>query len=280
MKIAYMVATPEVRRMPLAWCGPLPEIVDALATIGYDGVELQVRDPAKLSSDELVRTVRGAGLDFAAVSTGQVGDEDGIFLTSPEAEKRRRAVRRFIEILDFAASLGTGVSIGRFRGSLAWAPDRETGMTWFRRALDTLLVKAEERKTPIILEPQMRFNTDFLTTIAETVAFVRNVGSPYLVVEADLFHMSIEEVSLPAAIVEGARSGLLTYYQLSDSNRLAPGFGHLSWVDILGTIRATGYDGWLSIECLQLPSSRAAAEQAISCIGRLVRPDSGHPASA
>ena len=48
--------------MPLGWRGPFPQLVDTLATIGYEGVELQVRDPREFRASELRAIVEGAGL--------------------------------------------------------------------------------------------------------------------------------------------------------------------------------------------------------------------------
>ncbi len=115
----------------------------------------------------------------------------------------------------------------------------------------------------MVLEPQMRFNTDFLNTFDETIQFIDALGRPaQLVFEADFFHQALEEKSIAAALVKGQLSGLMTYVQLGDSNRLAPGWGHLPWVDLIECLRAAGYDGWLAMEFTQAPDSDRAARQA------------------
>ena len=65
----------------------------------------------------------------------------------------------------------------------------------------------------------------------------------------------------------GARLG---HIQLADSNRLAPGRGNLSWVDILETISAIGYGGWLSMEIHQEPDPGTAARTSINVIQSLL----------
>ena len=72
----------------------------------------------------------------------------------------------------------------------------------------------------------------------------------------------MEERSLLAAIVAGQLSGRMSFCQVSDSNRLAPGWGHHNWVDIVEVLKASGYDGWVSMEFTQLPDSDACARQA------------------
>jgi sugar phosphate isomerase/epimerase len=80
--------------------------------------------------------------------------------------------------------------------------------------------------------------------------------------------MALEETSIVAALVRGRE--YLVHVQLGDSNRLAPGRGFLPWRDIVETLRALGYDGWLSMEFDQLPDSPTAARQAIEFIRPLI----------
>ncbi|NJD27970.1 MAG: sugar phosphate isomerase/epimerase [Chloroflexi bacterium] len=269
VKLAYTIATPEVPRLSLGWAGDAGVICRELAEVGYQGVELQVRDPALFDGAKLRRTITEAGLDIAAVSTGQIAEE-GFHFTSPDEQIRRRAIERFGGALRLAAEYGVDVSIGSVRGQVGWAPSRDKGIDWLRGAIEKLLGEAARLGVRIVLEPQLRLRMDYLNTIDEAVAFARSFGSDQLVIEADTYHMAAEEQSLPAAIVRGRSSGLVTYFQLADSNRLAPGLGHLNWVDIIETIKATGYDGWLSIECLQRPDSRRCAEQALRYVGALI----------
>jgi len=260
MQLAYMIATPELKAMPMAWVGDYQRILPRLAEIGYDGVELQVRDPSQFDQEALARCARSAGLKIAAVSTGAVGAEDALFLMSPDADVRRRAIERYKLVIELAATYGVDASIGRFRGQVSWAPDRATAVGWFRAALDELVPLAESRGVRIVLEPQMRFIGDFLNTIDETLTFIDSYGSDTLRFEGDLFHQALEERSLLASIVQGQRSGKMSFYQLCDSNRLAPGWGHHNWVDIVEVLRASGYDGWLSMEFTQKPDSDTCAQ--------------------
>jgi sugar phosphate isomerase/epimerase len=60
--------------------------------------------------------------------------------------------------------------------------------------------------------------------------------------------------------------------QVSDSNRLQPGAGHLDWAALLGTLDAVGYQGYLAVEC-RLRGEPGAAVAAIP--GFLRRYDAG-----
>src|SRR5919112_5432511 len=75
----------------------------------------------------------------------------------------------------------------------------------------------------------------------------RATGWDSVRVGADTYHMNIEEADPLAALrADAARIG---HVQLSDSNRLEPGAGHLDWTALLACLDEIGYAGWLAFEC-------------------------------
>ena len=84
LKMSYVVATPEVATMPLAWAGWPDSVLADIAEIGYRGIELQTRDPARLDRRAIARSLERAGLVATGVSTGAIPNEDGLFMTLPE----------------------------------------------------------------------------------------------------------------------------------------------------------------------------------------------------
>jgi 5-keto-L-gluconate epimerase len=264
-----MAATPDVAHVPLGWHGDPAQVFSELATIGYAGVELQVRNPDHFDPQSVARHAKDAGLTIIGLSTGPVGTEDRLFLTSPDASIRRRATDRVKAILDVAAEYRVHLTIGGIRGFSAWAANPAEGMGWFRDAIHELLPIAEELDVPLVLEPQNRYVTDLLTTVSTVVEFIQSYDSRWLAMEVDTYHMSLEEPSIPAAIVQAYLSGTLVHVQLGDSNRRAPGRGHLNWLDIFETLRSIRYVDWMTVECTQLPDSRATAQQAYAFLNAL-----------
>ena len=269
MRLCYMSTTPEVRGpMPLAWLDDLDTVLPQVAEMGYEGLELQTRDPSQFDHAAVRRKIEAAGLELVALSTGPIGIEEGMYLCHKDADVRTRAIERYRSIIDLAAEWGVDSSIGGFRGRAANASSREEGLGWFRSAVEELAEYADQRGRKIVLEPQCRINTDFLMTIGETVEFIESMSASNLVLEADMFHMALEETSIAAALVRGRE--YLAHVQLGDSNRLAPGQGFLPWRDIVEVLRALGYDGWLSMEFTQQPNSPQAARMAIDFVRPLI----------
>ncbi len=269
MKLCYMSTTPEVGGpMPLAWLADLDRVLPAVAELGYEGIELQTRDPGAFDHDAVRQKIQAARLELVALSTGPIGIEDGLYICHKDADAREKAIERYKTVIDLASEWNVDSSIGGFRGRAANAPSREEGLGWFRAAIDQLGEYAEQRGRRIILEPQCRINTDFLMTIPETVEFIKSTGASNLVLEADMFHMALEETSITAALVRGRE--YLVHVQLGDSNRLAPGQGFLPWRDIIEVLRALDYDGWLSMEFIQKPNSETAARMAMEFVRPLI----------
>jgi D-psicose/D-tagatose/L-ribulose 3-epimerase len=62
----------------------------------------------------------------------------------------------------------------------------------------------------------------------------------------DSFHANIEERD---PITEIGRFGEeITHIHISENDRGIPGRGHIPWRAVFSAIRATGYDGWLTVE--------------------------------
>jgi sugar phosphate isomerase/epimerase len=64
----------------------------------------------------------------------------------------------------------------------------------------------------------------------------------------DTFHMNIEERSISGAIL--AHGNLLNHVHLSDSNRLAPGLGHIDFAEVLQALVEVGYERSLAFELI------------------------------
>src|SRR5665213_853014 len=103
MKLAYMMTTPEAGPMPLCWHGDAAHVMRRVGEIGYEGIELQVRDPDAFDHAAIAKLAADSGLAITAVSTGTIGAADNLYLTSPEAETRRRSIDRFKAVVRLGA---------------------------------------------------------------------------------------------------------------------------------------------------------------------------------
>jgi sugar phosphate isomerase/epimerase len=199
-------------------------------------------------------------MEIPCISSGQVFAEDHLYFTHPDATVRQAAVERIIEFIRLAAHFGAMVNTGRVRGVIH---DGDTPATATRRYLDCLNRCADVAETlgvNLIVEPVNRYEVNFINTCVEGVEIIERAGRPCLKLMPDLFHMNIEDANFRQAL-ESARNHI-AYVHVADSNRLAPGWGHMPFDEIFQILADIGYDGYLTAEILPQPDPDNAARQA------------------
>jgi D-psicose/D-tagatose/L-ribulose 3-epimerase len=131
------------------------------------------------------------------------------------------------------------------------------------RAADVLRQAAEfaqQHKVMLAIEYLNRFECYFLTTAAETKAFVQRVNHPHFRMMYDTFHANIEEKAIGPTIESIA--GSFIHVHISENDRGTPGTGHVHWDETFRALRKVGYDGWMVIESFgrALPDLAAATK--------------------
>ncbi len=238
-----------------------------VAALGFDGVELAVRDPAAVDGPGLRDECARHRLPVVALGTGQAYLHEGLSLTAPEAGIRRAARERLEHHLRLASILkeipgappaGVQVIVGLIRGRAT--AGRAQAEDWLAEGLRATLAAAEAG-TGIVIEPVNRYESDFLNTLEDAVAVIEGINHPRLGVLADTFHMNIEEISIEGSLIRAAP--YLRHVHVADSNRRPPGMGHLDFRGILETLGTIGYQGYLSAESLPYPDPAGAARQTV-----------------
>ncbi len=268
MHLSLVISTEETGFDAVAMRGTWQDAVRTAAVLGYDGVELAVRDASRLDAAVVLSVVREAGLTVPAIGTGQAYLADGLSLAHPDDAIRTRARARVATAIHLAAPLGAAVIVGLLRGRISG--DRAVTDQRLIESMRALLPIAEQLKVPILFEPINRYETDYLPTVEAVMEVIDRMGSPLLGVLADTFHMNIEEASIEESLRRpGPR---LRHVHVADSNRLAPGWGHLDFSRILAVLRQIDYRGYLSAEIVPRPNPHAAAKQAVEHLRAVSRP--------
>lgn len=268
IRYSYCVAGPDIESKTVtAFRGGWKRAVAALGEMGYDGIELVVKDAKNIESAELGRALAEHGLALAAICTGEIFGEDGLSFTSPEAALRRAAVERVMGCLDLAGRHGGVVTIGRVRG--AYVPEMRRDETE-RLALDAfrrLSAHAARCGSFLVLEPINRFQCNFINTVDDGLEWVEKVGSPQFKLMLDVFHLNIEERSVPDAIERAGPHVRMLH--VCSNQRHAPGEGHLPWPEIRAALERINYDGFLSGEIVNWVDDRTAAQKTITFLKKV-----------
>ena len=253
---------------PLLFSGDLNEGMQVAKKLGYRGIELSLLDSQTLDQNQVLKNVKKLGLEVFAIATGQTYYTDGFSLYGPTEEKRQRTIDRLKGHIDFASRLNSTVIIGGIRGKIdaqGQAFDDLKAKGTF--ALETCVRYAEEKDIVLLLEPINRYETNVINTLSEGSDLIREIGSTHLKLLPDTFHMNIEEQSLQESIISAG--ALIGYIHWADSNRQAPGRGHIDFYEIASALKTINYTGPVGIEVLPLPDDYSAAEQAISYLNSM-----------
>ncbi len=248
--------------------------LERVAALGYDGVELAIRDPGEVEGARLADRCAHLALPVVALGTGQAYLREGLALAAAEEGVRRAAGERLLQHVRLASVLnavpgappaGVQVIVGLIRGRAGEAKIQAERR--LQEGLRPVLEAAAEAGVGVVLEPVNRYESDWLNTLEETTALIERIGHPRLGLLADTFHMNIEETSIEESLRSSARH--LRHVHVADSNRRPPGLGHLNFRRILQVLREVGYDGYLSAETLPYPDAEGAARETVTYLRSL-----------
>lgn len=261
MKIGLAVSTSDAPPDAfVALRGDLEDCIDRCAEMSYDGVELALRHVSQVRLPQVRQRLAATGLQVPCISTGQVFAVDGLCFTHPDSHVRQHAVERIVGFIHLAAEFGAMVNMGRVRGMLTEGKEH-IGRQHFLDCLTECADVAEALGVSLIIEPVNRYELNFINSCAQGADLIRETARRCLRLMPDTFHMNIEDASFHHALTTTA--DLIGYVHVADSNRLAPGWGHLPFPAIFATLQRIGYHDWITAEILPLPDPHQAASQAI-----------------
>lgn len=259
MKLSFVISTQPTQFQAIAFDPNFEANVARLAELGYAGVELGVREPAKLDVANIKHILAKYKLVVPAIGTGQVFVEERLSFTDPDASVREQAIARVKTHISLASKFGALVIIGLIRGKAQPSVAREQVHTWLVEAMQILAREAKTKGARLAIEPINRYETDLINTAPEALGLIDELGADNVGVLFDTFHANIEEPRIETGLrLCGAR---LFHVHIADSNRWYPGAGHTDFARILATLREMRYEGWVSAEILPKPSILMAAEQ-------------------
>jgi len=257
MKLSICLSTHPAKFSAVSFKGDLKKNLGTIRRLGYDGVELAIRDPEAIDQEALLEMTEKLGLKIPAVGTGQAWGEEGLSYTDPDPAVRRQAIDRTLAHIPFAEKAGAVIIIGLLRGIYPAEAGKEQAFAWMEEAFREVCRAAAPHQVRIAFEPINRFEVNSLNTVSEGLQFIETVGEENLGMLLDTFHMNIEEPEIENSILEaGSR---IFHFHYADSNRWYPGAGHLDFTSILRTLYATGYTEFVSGEHMPDPDAETSA---------------------
>jgi D-psicose/D-tagatose/L-ribulose 3-epimerase len=246
----------------LLWADMVTEqhdaILDQIKGLGFDAVEVPVFDTADLAPYErLGKRLKSLGLTATAV-TVMTPDANPI---SPDPVIRQAAVKSLDRVMECGQAFGCEILCGPVHSAIGVFSGVPPTDDEFKAGVDTLRQvgeKARDRGMRVAVEYLNRFENYFLTTAAQTRRFVQAVDHPAVRMMYDSFHANIEEKDQAKAI--DSCKDVTIHVHVSENDRGVPGTGGVNWDSFWSGLRASGYDGYLTIEAFgrALPALAAA----------------------
>lgn len=261
MKLSIVLSTHAASFEAVAFKGGFETNLKRIASCGYDGVELAIRDPKLVDQDQIIDLVKQQNMTIPAIGTGQAWGEEGISFTDRDPAIREKAIERLISHIPFAKKTDALIIIGLLRGVPDGSVPERQAAEWMIEAIKTGTEKAAEEGVRLALEPLNRYETPLINTVSQGLDLIDSIGAENLGLLLDTFHMNIEEPSIEESIRNcGDR---IFHFHVADSNRWYPGAGHLDFQSILEALFATGYLDFVSGEFMPNPEASISADRAI-----------------
>jgi len=235
---------------------PLAEAFAFAAGVGYEAVEIAPftlgGPPGELSGQRRaqIRDLAAAhGLGITGLHWLLAGAR-GVHAAAADAAVSRRTADYLRDLTRLCADLGGRVLV-------FGSPQQRTtpaGMDPLQareRIAGTLRAwshVAADCGVTICLEALPPAETDQITTTAEAVTMVEEIGSPAVRLVLDVKSMSSEDAPVEEQIALAAP--YLAYVQVNDASRRGPGLGDTDFVPILRALAGAGYGGDVSVEAL------------------------------
>lgn len=260
---------PEARGGPFVFWDDLRQACATAKELHFDAIEIFAPGPEVLADKSVADLLDEFQLALAAVGTGAGWVKHKLHLTLPDAQDRSKAIAFIRSMIEAGARHQAPAIIGSMQGRFGDGVSQADAIGYLSDALEELGEYAHSCGVPLIFEPLNRYETNLVRTVEEGLQLLSRLSTQNVKLLADLFHMNIEETSIPEALQLGGSQ--IGHVHFVDSNRRPADNGHINLVDVAATLKEMNYRGYLSAEALPWPDSRAAAETTIQSFRRHFR---------
>jgi D-psicose/D-tagatose/L-ribulose 3-epimerase len=249
----------------LLWTAQVGEaqypVLETLAEIGYDGVEV----PVFVGQPEAYQPLGKKLAELKLECTSVIALTDpSMNLVSDDKATRQAGQDDLKRAIDCTAAMGGTVlcgpltqAIGHFTGEPPTDKERERAVA----VLSELAPHAEQAGVQLMVEPINRFECYMANVLDQAADLVRTVNHPAVQAMYDTHHGHIEEKSPTEPIRRHA--DVIGHIHYSENDRATPGTGQVDFEAVTRTLKEIGYDGWITIEAFSRAVPEIAAATAV-----------------
>jgi sugar phosphate isomerase/epimerase len=233
---------------------PFDKAFDFARDCGYTGIEIapftidkNARNISPTQRAEIRRQVESRGMEVIGLHW-LLAFTEGYYLTSPEAEVRRRTSDYLGELARLCRDLGGSVLVlgSPKQRNLLPGVSHEQAMGYAADVIRAAMPEFARCGTTLAVEPLGPQDGDFLLTADAGVQLIEQVNSPHCRLHLDVKAMSSE--GGPIADIIRRHAPHMVHFHANDANRRGPGMGTIDFLPIFQTLRDINYQGWVSVE--------------------------------
>ena len=233
------------------WVSPFSNdtmyLFDHVKKQGFDTLEVCIEDPSTIDAAAIAQSAASSGIE--PLICGAFGP--GRDISADDPASRQGGIAYIKTCIDIAHRAGAKLvsgpmysEVGRF--GLQTPDAKKQRNTWAVENMQIVAAYAKDAGVKLAVEPLNRFETDFLNTVDQGLAFFDQIGADNVGFLLDTFHMNIEEKKMGEAI---RRAGDKVFnFHACGNDRGTPGNDHINWDDVKEALSAIGYEDYLIIE--------------------------------
>lgn len=252
---------------PIILRGEMMSILADAKELGYDAVELQLRDAQKVDGEKIQAFCNENDFGISAISTGLESALNGLSMISDKARIRQKTLLKLKQHVDLASRFECPVIIGCIRGNIPAFSDKAKYMKYFVSGLIELVEYAADVGVVIVVEAINSYLNNYLNTVKETCDFIRELGYDNLKIHIDTHHMNIEDYDPIEAVLYC--KGTIGYVHFAEINRMVPGQGNMDFEAVMKALCKANYEGYITLECIPVPDQYAAAKNGIDYLKKI-----------
>lgn len=265
---------------------PIDETLRRIAAVGYGGVELLADVPhawpaglLPVQIEAIQKVLEETGLEISNINAfmmNAIADPRQPYWhpSWTDPDPHYRAIRRehTKRSLQLAATLGAPHITTEPGGPTFEGQSRDEALTLFREELLPCIELAESLGVGLLIEPEPELSIE---RFAEYEAFVAGLDASVVGLNFDIGHAYCVGEDPEKWIARMANQTV--HYHLEDiaasrvHQHLIPGHGAIDFEATLSEIKATGYEGWLTVELYPYGDDPdAAAEESLTYLSPLL----------
>lgn len=229
----------------------LEETIRRIKKAGYEGIEIGAASPhafpPTLSAQrrrDIRQMLADYELDLAAMLPAH-GGGPGNNVASPIPEDRRWAIDHYKEMAQLTADWG-GRRLICLPGWFIFGTTYKQAWEWAAEALREIAQHAGGLGVEVVIEPTPE-DSNIVNTCEDAISIMEYVGEPNVKLMFDTHHVITMKEVMSDYVYRMGKD--LVHLHISDDDRLPPGQGRGDFPALIEALRATDFDGYLSMEC-------------------------------